>query len=102
MLSINREPPYGDKLRKYVVVLDGKPVGKIADSETRDFAIKPGAHTLYLRIDLARSQKAQFHTNNDQRVVFRCSSSLKGLRILLAIFYVTVLRTKYIKLERIA
>jgi hypothetical protein len=100
MLSIKREPAYADMLRNYVVVLDGRPIGKIGDGETQNFDIKPGTHTLFMRISWTRSPKVRFYMKNGQQVAFHCSSNLKGSRILLIIFYVTILRTRYIKLVR--
>jgi hypothetical protein len=42
---------YVDSLRAYRVRIDGNPVGKIAQGETKDFFVPPGEHRLRLAID---------------------------------------------------
>jgi hypothetical protein len=46
-----RQGFYRDRLRRYRVRIDGSPVGKIAEGETRDFFVPPGEHRVRLTID---------------------------------------------------
>jgi hypothetical protein len=42
---------YRDQLGRYRVRIDGNPVGKIAEGETRDFFVPPGEHRIRLTMD---------------------------------------------------
>jgi hypothetical protein len=100
-ISIKRESAYTDSLRKYKVELDGVLIGEIANGANETFPIKPGVHTLRLKIDWARSNEVEFRTTTKSKTAhFRCVSSLKGARAWLAFIYI-FLPHKYIKLERI-
>jgi capsid portal protein len=91
-----------DRLRKYKVLLDGKTIGAIANGETKSFEVKPGDHSLFLKIDWARSNKLDFSLSTPQQVIhFKCSSALKGDRVWLAAIYALFLFNKMLELERI-
>ena len=46
-----REGFYVDSLRRYRVRIDGNPVGKIAQGDTRDFFVASGEHRVRLTLD---------------------------------------------------
>lgn len=98
-ITLKRKTAWGDHLRNYKVVLDNKEVGKIADGETFSYEVYPGQHSLYLKIDYARSKKIDFQTNSKKAIVFHCSPNITGFKILLKFLYSTVLSTRYIRLE---
>jgi hypothetical protein len=100
MIILERDSAYADKLRKYLVILDGSKIGKIGDGQTQKFDVTPGIRTLYLQIDWCRSKKVTFRVVENKISRLRCGSNLKGGRVLLAIFYVFFLSTDYIKLEQ--
>lgn len=101
MINIKRDSSYADKLRSYKVILDGEVVGELADGQSKSFNVEPGTHTLYMKIDWARSNKLTFRSAGTQTLNFRCGSNLKGAKVFLAIVYATILPHKYINLERI-
>lgn len=100
MLIIKRTSGWGDKLRNYKVMLDDKEVGQVADGETFKYGVIPGEHVLHLKIDYGRSKKLRFSANANQNVEFACSPNITGLKILILLLYITILCTRYIKLER--
>lgn len=100
-LNLKRDSAYADGVRDYKVILDNQVIGNISDGQTQQFDISEGAHTLYLKLDWARSNKISFNANSSEELNFTCVSSLKGSAVLLAIVYATFLFWKYIKLERV-
>jgi hypothetical protein len=98
MIRIKRDTGYADRVRAYKVVLDGNVIGEIKNGQQVEFDVAPGKHQLNLKIDWCRSNIVDFEINQST-VEFECGSNLRGFKILLAIFYVTFLRSKYIWLE---
>ncbi len=98
MIRINRDTGYADRLRAYKVVLDGNVIGEIRNGQQVEFDVGSGKHQLNLKIDWCRSNMVDFEMNQDS-VQFECGSNLRGFKILLAIFYVIFLRSKYIWLK---
>lgn len=101
VINIKRESGYADKLRAYKVQVDGTVIGTIADGESKDFDVQPGAHTLRLTVDWAGSNVVEFQSGQKKVIHFRCGSRAKGSKILLAVVYSFFLFKKYIELERI-
>lgn len=101
MIIIKRESAYADKLRKYKIVLDGKVIGELADGQSKSFDAKSGEHTLRMKIDWARSNEVKFQSTENETIHFRTSNRMRGVKMLLAIIYATILRNRYLELERI-
>lgn len=78
-LHIQRSREYINKLRNYVIVLDGKKVGKIADGENKEFELTPGVHTLKFTIDWTSSKEETFTINEGESKTFAVSG-FKGAR----------------------
>ncbi len=100
MLTITRDTGYADKLRSYQIELDGQNVGAINDGEILTLPLEAGDHSLVLRIDWGRSNKAQFTSNANEEIQFHCASALRGWNAILAVVYATVLRSRYIILKQ--
>lgn|SRR3989338_2972024 len=98
MIRIKRDTGYADRLRAYKVVLDGNVIGEIRNGQQVEFDVESGKHMLNLKIDWCRSNIVEFEIKQDS-VQFECGSNLRGFKILLAIFYVILLRSKYIWLK---
>lgn len=98
-MIITRESMRVDRLRYYQIILDGVKVGEIANGERKELEISPGKHTLHLKIDWARSNKITFES--DKAAYFNCLNYMKGMRVLLGVFYVLFMPHKYLKLERV-
>lgn len=99
IIKIKRDSGYADRIRVYHVMLDGQMVGKISNGESIEIAIEPGNHELFLKIDWCRSNKIDFVISADEIRAFDCGSSLIGIKVLLAIVYVTFLWNEYIWLR---
>ena len=85
-------------MRAYTIVLDGHVIGEIANNQDVELQVSPGQHSLFLKIDWCMSQVVNFEINGEI-AFFECGSSLRGFRLLLAIFYLTILRKRYIRLN---
>jgi hypothetical protein len=55
-LRIVRHSGYADRLRSYIILVDGKPVGTIARNSVLDLEVPAGPRTIEARIDWARSR----------------------------------------------
>lgn len=100
-ITIKRDSGYADRFRSYQVIVDGETIGSIADGQSKSFSIKPGAHTLRLKIDWGKSNDVVFTAVRDKTTHFICASRARGVKVLLAVIYATILSQRYIKLERI-
>ena len=100
-LTVRRATSYADRFRAYKVTIDGTVVGKLraADSLTTD--ISPGRHSIAVGIDWCSSSPIEFDAHPGEQVTFKCGSSMTGLRILLALFYISFAPKQYLWLERV-
>ena len=98
-IKLKRDSGYSDRIRAYHVVLDGKKVVKIGNGESVEFEAEPGTHELFLKIDWCRSNKITFSISEGQTKTFDCGSSLRGLKMILAILYITFLKNSYLWLS---
>lgn len=105
MLTLARDSTFADSLRAYSILLDGVNIGTIRDGEIKHFDIKPGMHSLMLRIDWARSQKIEFNFIEGYDAIFLCSSSVNSenvfIRGLQVYYHATLGRSKYISLKQV-
>ena len=99
-LTISRDKGYVDGGRKYTIVVNKKPIGKIANGETKEFELHAGEHEIYLKIDWCRSNKLTIKADEHDTIALNVTSSLRGLRILLGLLYLFVIPNKYLKLYR--
>jgi hypothetical protein len=100
LIAISRDTGYADRLRKYRVICDGAEIGRISEGTSTEFAISPGPHCLLLKVDWCSSNEATFSIGTDQVLRFSCGSSLRGLRVLLAIYYLLFARKRYLWLRQ--
>lgn len=66
ILRIHRSSEYTNKLRSYVLYIDGKKAGQIRDGEIKEFEIAPGTHTVVARIDWARSNELEVEIGEEE------------------------------------
>jgi hypothetical protein len=100
-IHLKRDSGYADSIRNYEVILDGKLIGKIADGKSESFKASAGTHTLQLSIDYIKSNKLSFECSDKETVSFECRNTLRGKRYILLPLYLTILKSKYIKLKRV-
>jgi hypothetical protein len=98
-LNINRVTSFADRIRAYIIVLDGVEVGQITAGESFDMAISPGEHRILLKIDWCRSNKLDFTAQAGTEVTLNCGSSLTGWRIFMVFLYVSFLRDRYLWIQ---
>ncbi|MFY9198575.1 MAG: hypothetical protein WBK75_03300 [Acutalibacteraceae bacterium] len=96
MIKINRTTGFVDKKKSYKVMINEHQIGVIHDGQTKTFDLPAGEHIIYLKIDWCRSKKLKFAIEEGQTVEFDCGNALKGWRILLDMFYVTILKNHYL------
>jgi hypothetical protein len=99
MLTITRMSAYPDKFRAYKIILDNNVVGEIRDGQSYSLEVPPGQHNLYLKIDWCTSNSIAFESDGTP-VEFECGNDLRGLKLLVAILYVTVFANQYIWLRK--
>jgi hypothetical protein len=72
-LHVERSTRLGsDALRRYTVVLDGRPVGRLRRGESMTVETNAGHHEVHLKIDWVRSPVLQVDLGEDERVSVRC------------------------------
>jgi hypothetical protein len=98
-LTISRDSGWADRLRDYRVLVDGIGVAGIGNGETKSIGVRPGKHVLSMEIDWCRSNAVTFEISEDQAIRFLCGSSLRGARVVLAVYYVLFARNDYLWLK---
>jgi hypothetical protein len=71
--------PWGDRFRSYRILLDGQPVGKIANGEDVSFSLDPGRHPLQLTIDWTGSQVLETDLSAGRNIVIRVERRPVGM-----------------------
>ena len=86
-----------DTRRNYKVLMDGTETGVVSDGETAVFPVRPGKHSLRLRIDWAGSEELHFSAEPGQIITFRCrpGSGPAIVQVLRSFFQ----RDRYVVLE---
>ncbi|WP_032095975.1 MULTISPECIES: hypothetical protein [unclassified Alteromonas] len=98
ILRITRDSGFADRTRNYTVIANGITLGKISDGETKDFEIKTNTQEVYLSIDWCRSNKLAATPSGNDVIHLTAESSLRGFRLFLAVAYIAIMPTKYIRL----
>jgi len=100
MIILNRKNDYRDFIRKYSVIVDGEEITKIKSGEIKELDIKPGKHKIQLEIDWCKSNALDIDYDQGEEIELKCGNSMKGLRVLLAIIYITLLKDKYLWIRK--
>lgn len=100
MVRIKRKNEYCDGLRKYKLCVDGHHVGDLGRGETFELELVPGWHVLQLKIDWCTSNTLHIHIQDEKDIELQCGSSMKGLKMLLVLFYITLFKNNYLWLAR--
>jgi len=89
-----------DSARSFVVVVDGKKMGKLRSGDEIVLQVTPGKHRVQGRIDWAGSPKVEVDLTAGQRAVMRLRSASSALRLDQTI-YQMVCFNRYLKLEQV-
>lgn len=95
-LQVSRDDGFADRARKYKVICNSECLGKISNGETMIFKVAPGDYEVYFKIDWCRSNKINLSVPAGGTVAVSGGSSLRGLKLLIAIVYVIFLPHKYL------
>lgn len=96
MINVSRQSTYYDKYRDYEIIIDGIRYGNIGDGETKEIDIVDGSHSIYLKIDWCRSNELIFIESKNKLIEFQCGNSVQGLKKLLTLLYISILKNKYL------
>ena len=98
-IEFQRTNEYHNRYRDIKLFVDGQQIGLISNGEKKSFSIAPGNHTIIAKIDWCSSHEMKLNFNKN---------SIKTLRLgsydscsLLAIYYTTLGRKKYLKLTEL-
>ncbi len=100
ILRISRDSGFADRTRNYTVIANGGALGKIGNGETKDFEIDAYAQEVYLSVDWCRSNKLTVVPSEDGVIHLTAESSLRGFKLFLALAYMAIMPTKYIRLSQ--
>ncbi len=99
MIQLSRESIYYDKYRCYEIIIDGMLYGNIGDGETKEIDVVEGSHSIYLKIDWCRSNELIFIESKDKFIEFECGNSVKGLKKILTLLYISFFKNKYLYIK---
>jgi hypothetical protein len=99
-LLISRPRQYVDILRRYVILVDGERVAKIRRGQTSELELPSGRHRITSRIDWCRSNAIEIEAESDGVHRLEVGSNLRGRRLLLAFFYLTIWRDQCLYLTK--
>lgn len=86
-----------DRLRDYVVVVDGKEVARLGNDSEVTVEVDPGHHALCMKIDWCCSPQVEFSIAEGELRHFECGPNANPF---LAIFYISLWKDKYIWLRQ--
>ena len=86
-ICIRRTSQYANRLRDFAVWVDGQLVGKIPDGVNSRFALSPGEHTVFLKLDWCQSDALTVRVTPGEEVQLVCGSDIVGWKNMLAIVY---------------
>lgn len=96
-IRVTREPGvWRDRLRAYSVVVDSQAAGKVRRGQTLELPVAPGAHSVQIAIDWARSPALDVEVAPGQTVDLRCAPNTAQP----ALIGITTGRGAYVRLWR--
>ena len=96
-IRVTREPRgWRDRLRAYSVVVDSQEAGKLRRGQTLELPVAPGAHSVQIAIDWARSPAVDVDLFPGETVDLRCAPNTAQP----ALVGITTGRGKYVRLWR--
>lgn len=86
-----------DVARNYRVLVDGSERARVGNGASVEISVLPGSHSIRLQVDWCQSPELHITVGEGAPVELECGPNSTPL---LALFYVTLLRKKYIWLQR--
>jgi hypothetical protein len=100
VIKIMRKKKWGDLFRSYEIILDGKNVGIIFNSQSISVPVDPGHHSLKMNIDWCGSEEIKFSIGSGEEITFECESGLSILKVLLIPYYLIFRQNNWILLKQ--
>jgi len=88
-----------DRVRDYVILLDGKEIKRISNGSDVEFIVEPGKHTVQMKIDWCSSLKFDVDIAAGESKILECGPNASPFSGLL---YIALWKSKYIWLRGIA
>ena len=94
-LRIKRATSYAESLRSYAIVVDGEKIGKIRMNETKEFAMTPGNHEIYVKVNFMRSNLVTTNLSSCETLELECGPVNTGWRLPLSFIWWFIRPHKY-------
>ena len=98
-LIIERTSQWNNRLRSSRIFLDGVEVDSVQNGATNEFAISPGSHEIFAKIDWCATRPLKFTIGTGETKTFRLGSDIKGFKLLAALYYILLDTKNYIYLR---
>lgn len=87
-LILTREEQSFLKLAKYKIFIDDKLVNEVDNGSTKVLQVKPGEHTVYVKVFGMKSNIKKITVTKKSTVRLTCGSQITGIKYLLAIIFI--------------
>lgn len=98
-LHIHRPKQYADRIRRYQLFVDGIREAEIDAGSEVSIEVAPGRHELRARIDWGLSNVLVMEVGEGERRYVEVGANAAGWRVLLALLYITIWRSRYLYLR---
>jgi hypothetical protein len=88
-VKIRRTNDYINGIREYRLFIDGQKVGTIGNSQTKDFEISAGRHSIIAKIDWCSSKELSFEIN-DKDTITLLVGGLENWRWIMPLFSIFI------------
>jgi hypothetical protein len=90
-IKIQRTSEWNARFRDFLIFIDGKHVGTIANGESKEFTTTPGIHTITAKIDWCSSPDITINTEDNQIKNLKVSGFKHGNWMMPAVMVMVVL-----------
>jgi hypothetical protein len=101
LIKIKRLKKFGDTLRFYEILLDGKNVEIIFASQNISIPVNPGNHVLRIAIDWGGSEEINFTIGEEEEIQFECESNFSLAQIILFPYYLIFGTNQWISFKKV-
>ena len=101
-LIIQRPNEFINRFREYVIYIDGKNIGSIANGKIKEFDVTSGSHSLVAKIDWCSSPEINFEITDTKAKIFSVGGFTSAVPLFLSLlYYLTIGRKKYLTLKEV-
>lgn len=73
IIKIERSNEFTNRMREFIILIDGQQAGTIANGATKEFTVSPGQHRLAAKIDWCSSPELTIDVKEDDKSSFNVS-----------------------------